>query len=359
MTFVSSATGFRALSDYALNLLPQLVDLPRSKFFTGSGAFHQVRVLRAATSKRLDVHTDDIDTKRPEDFCDAADEAGVFLDNAHEHHCVRMVQLIAEGDLGARMDNQRQRLRILRGTSWLRALGVLMRQAKQHCIVHSRKKPVLADEMREPRLAHRLLDAVPHHGERHLDATVSKVLHDVLEHMHGCRVDADHWCHLEDNVLRRVDFIEVADICQQHILDERRVCKVHRRPDAADEHVPDERARTLLLHVAVNRRPGDAPQDRDLRPERLVDYDHQGNANRHQETSQDSQEQGAEERHHPKEEILPFYPEQFFCVADGHEWDHRVNHDSGQRELGQIIKESSQDHQRHEHDCSGDDARKL
>mmetsp|Transcript_43593 Transcript_43593/g.112647 ORF Transcript_43593/g.112647 Transcript_43593/m.112647 type:complete len:234 (+) Transcript_43593:551-1252(+) len=233
---------------------------------------------------------------------------------------------------------------------------MLMPQAVLHGLVHRREEPIVADVLLQLGLAHRLVDAVANHGEGSLDATAAEVADDVFDDVDGRRIDADHGRHLQDHVLGRVHLLEVVDVSQEHVLDKGCVGEVHGGADAADEDVGDEGAAALLLHIAVDRRAGDAPEDGDLRAHRLVDHDDQREAHGHGDAHQHAQEEGAEECHDPEDEVVPLDTQQLLGLAERHQGNHGAHHDSSKHELGQVVEEWGQEHESGEHEDRSDQA---
>mmetsp|Transcript_74585 Transcript_74585/g.228230 ORF Transcript_74585/g.228230 Transcript_74585/m.228230 type:complete len:228 (+) Transcript_74585:672-1355(+) len=187
----------------------------------------------------------------------------------------------------------------------LQTLGVLMAQAILHRLVDCRKKPRLTNELLELGLAHGLLHSVADHRKGHLDAPASEVGHNVVDHMTRCRIDGNHRRHLEHQILCGVDVLQISHICKQHVLDEGCVGEVHGRTDPADEHVRDERAAALLLHVAVDRRARDAPQDGELWADGFVNYDDQGQPHGDADAHEHAKEQCADKGNDPQNEVMP------------------------------------------------------
>mmetsp|Transcript_33809 Transcript_33809/g.101891 ORF Transcript_33809/g.101891 Transcript_33809/m.101891 type:complete len:351 (+) Transcript_33809:942-1994(+) len=172
-------------------------------------------------------------------------------------------------------------------------------------------------------------------------------------------VNGHHGGHLQDDVLGLVDVLQVADVREDHVLDVRCVRKVYRGADAADEDVRDEGATTLLLHAPVDRGAGDAPEDGDLRPRRLVDDDDQRERDRHGDAREHAQEERAEEGHDPENEVRFLDPRELDGLVVGHESNDRVEHHRGQSELGQIVEEWREKHQRAKHHDRRDEAGQL
>mmetsp|Transcript_33810 Transcript_33810/g.101897 ORF Transcript_33810/g.101897 Transcript_33810/m.101897 type:complete len:351 (+) Transcript_33810:942-1994(+) len=172
-------------------------------------------------------------------------------------------------------------------------------------------------------------------------------------------VNGHHGGHLQDDVLGLVDVLQVADVREDHVLDVRCVRKVYRGADAADEDVLDEVAAALLLHVAVHRGAWDAPEDGDLRPRGLVDYDDQRQRDRHGDAHEHSQEERAEEGHEPEDAVPLLDAPELDRLVVGHKRDDRVQHHRGQCKLGQVVEERREEHQRAEQQDRRDHAREL
>mmetsp|Transcript_58889 Transcript_58889/g.155100 ORF Transcript_58889/g.155100 Transcript_58889/m.155100 type:complete len:719 (-) Transcript_58889:350-2506(-) len=306
---------------------------------------------------------------------DLRHDHGDILGQRDEEHRARVVQVIAEADLVAhgnadQRDVQPGAGRALRRPAGRHALalrrpreplilGVLVANAVLHSLVHGGEEPLLANELLQVGLAHCLVDTVPSHCECRLDAAAPEVADDVLDDVDGRRVHADDGRHLQDHVLRLVHFLEVVHVGQQHVLDEGRVREVERGADAADEDVGDEGSAALLLHVAVDGRARDAPEDRDLGADRLVDHDDQGEADGHGDAHEHTQEEGADEGHDPEHEIMPLDAQELLGLAECHQRNHGAHHDDRESELGQVVEERGQEEEREEHEDRRDEAREL
>mmetsp|Transcript_112344 Transcript_112344/g.313944 ORF Transcript_112344/g.313944 Transcript_112344/m.313944 type:complete len:277 (-) Transcript_112344:449-1279(-) len=271
-------------------------------------------MLRAAADHGLDLGPGDGHPATPERGGDLAHDHRGVLRERDEHDRVLAVQVVAEADLVAEADVDRGDfqaqvlgiwLAVLHEDSRLPALlRVLVPQAVVDGIVHGGEEPLLADELLEARLAHRFVDAIPGHCERDLDPAAPEVVHDVVDDVACGGVHGDHRRHLQHEVLRRVHLLQVGDIGQQHVLDERRVREVQGRSDPADEDVRNEGAAALLLHIAVNRRARNAPQDGELGAHGFVDDDDQRERHGDDDAHEHAQEQGAEEGDDPEEEVM-------------------------------------------------------
>lgn len=128
------------------------------------------------------------------------------------------------------------------------------------------------------------------------------------------------------------------------------------RTDAHDEHVLDEDAVVLLLHVAVDLGAGQPPQDRDLRPHRLVDDDHEGGGDGEEDALLHAQEESGDEREDPEEAVLLLHVPQVQRVLPRHQRGHGRNHDGRQHKLGQVIEQWREEEEGEEHDDRGDQA---
>mmetsp|Transcript_10789 Transcript_10789/g.29054 ORF Transcript_10789/g.29054 Transcript_10789/m.29054 type:complete len:224 (-) Transcript_10789:1379-2050(-) len=166
------------------------------------------------------------------------------------------------------------------------------------------EEPLLADEVLELGLAHRLVHPVADHGETHLNAAAPEVGDDVVDDVAGGGVHRDHRRHLEHQVLRQVHVLNVCDIRQQHVLDVLGVRKVERGAKAANENVGDERTRALLLDVPVDRRARNPPKNDDLGLGGLVDDDRQRKRYARCDALEDTQEHHKRGRREPNNEVL-------------------------------------------------------
>mmetsp|Transcript_41770 Transcript_41770/g.119482 ORF Transcript_41770/g.119482 Transcript_41770/m.119482 type:complete len:278 (-) Transcript_41770:44-877(-) len=221
------------------------------------------------------------------------------------------------------------------------------------------EEPLLADEVLELGLAHRLVHPVADHGETHLNAAAPEVGDDVVDDVAGGGVHRDHRRHFEHQVLRRVHVLNVCDISQQHVLDVLGVRKVERGANPADEDVGDEAAAALLLHVAVDRGARDAPQDGELGAHGLIDHDDQRQGHRDEDAFQHAEEQGAQKGDHPEQEIVPLHTPEVHRLAQGNQGDDGVQHNGRQNELRQPEKQRREEHQSGEHDDHRHEAREL
>mmetsp|Transcript_85582 Transcript_85582/g.255054 ORF Transcript_85582/g.255054 Transcript_85582/m.255054 type:complete len:357 (+) Transcript_85582:400-1470(+) len=303
-----------------------------------------------------------------EDGDNLTDEHGDVLCEGDVHHGARAVGVVADADLVDLvhfdgLDVQVFLLAVVRQVIQLVVaplpLGLLVFQAEGDGVVHRGEEPLLPDEVLQACLAHRLVHAVAHHAEGGLDVAAPAVAHDVLQHVDGGGVDGHHGRHLQHDVLGLVDLLQVADVGQDHVLHVGRVREVHGGANAADEDVGDERAAALLLHVAVDRRARDTPQDGDLRPRGLVDDDDQRQGDRHGNTHEHAQEERADEGHNPEYEVLFLDFRQLDGLVVRNQRDDRVQHDGCQSKLRQVVEEWREEHQCCKHHDRRDEARKL
>mmetsp|Transcript_61448 Transcript_61448/g.180310 ORF Transcript_61448/g.180310 Transcript_61448/m.180310 type:complete len:428 (+) Transcript_61448:569-1852(+) len=334
-------------------------------------AAHIVRVLRprlVRVAERLHHRPAHADVVLPEGVGDLAHDHRHVDRQVDEDRGHVVVKVVAEADLVAHIHTHVfPRVRELHGVGVGEdvdvihelALGLLVPQAVDHGLVDGGEEPVVADEPLQVRLPQRLVHAVPDHGEGDRDAAAAEVAHDVLDHVGRGRVDAHDGRHLEHQVFGLVDVPEVLDVGEQHVLDEGGVGEVHGRADARDEDARDERAAALLLHVAVDRGAGDAPEDRDLRPRGLVDDNHEGEPHGDGDAGEDAGEQGADEGDDPEHKVLPLEPEELHRLAVGHERDHRADHDRGQHELREVVEEGRQEEHHEKHEEARHQAREL
>mmetsp|Transcript_25207 Transcript_25207/g.81461 ORF Transcript_25207/g.81461 Transcript_25207/m.81461 type:complete len:301 (-) Transcript_25207:523-1425(-) len=234
---------------------------------------------------------------------------------ADEDSGASMVQIVAEADLVGRKTIVRVRVvagarirdRFVRvnadSVHLLQSLVRLVIQASGHSLVDSREEPLLTDGLRDARFAHGLLDTVTDHREGYLYASAPEVMHDVLNNMNCCRVHAADWGHLQDNVLRFVDTLQVLRVDEQYILDERSIGKVHRGSNPNNENIRDERSIALLLDVPVDGSSGNSPLNCDLRSYRFIDHDDQRKPHCYQDAPEHTKEERPDKGHNPKKEI--------------------------------------------------------
>mmetsp|Transcript_12491 Transcript_12491/g.29503 ORF Transcript_12491/g.29503 Transcript_12491/m.29503 type:complete len:234 (-) Transcript_12491:1391-2092(-) len=232
---------------------------------------------------------------------------------------------------------------------------MLVLHAVLHCLFHCVEEPLVTNEPLQPSFAESLLHAVPHHRKGDLQAPHAEVVHHVLDDMDSGSVNADHRRHLQDHVLGLVHLLQVIDMGQKHVLHKGGIGKVEGGANACNEDILDEGARTLLLHISVDGCPRDAPKDGDLWARGLVDHDDQGQADRHHDPHQHSQEERPDESGAPQDEVVLLHVEEVPGLSKGNQRNDGVHDNRCQGELGQVVEQGRQEHQCAKHHHGRDD----
>mmetsp|Transcript_30655 Transcript_30655/g.81544 ORF Transcript_30655/g.81544 Transcript_30655/m.81544 type:complete len:200 (-) Transcript_30655:187-786(-) len=189
-------------------------------------------------------------------------------------------------------------------------------------VIHGVKEPMLTDFLPQLGLVHGCLDSLAHHREGHFDASLSELHNDVVDDVSSRRIDAHHCCHLQNHVLNGVHVLQIVDVGDERVLDERRVGEVQGGPNAHDEDVRDKGSVGLLLHVSVDGGARDAPQNHNLRTHGLGNHNDKRQTHSNGDSKQHSQEERPKERSQPQQKVRFLYVEEPPGFLVGHEGNH-------------------------------------